>query len=146
MIIIFRVHRTPKPRNIVMTLVTNKIPIIKLSNYKVLIDSGSDVNLISENMSKLYKHKIVSENLTFKTANSKLHCKNSITLKIFNQPHKFFIHTFNKDCDLLFGINILKDLKCEINFANEIIKIKNIEFPFIPISESNFHKLNFRSE
>lgn len=40
---------------------TKTIPIITFQNFKILIDSGSDINLITEQTVKQYNMKILEE-------------------------------------------------------------------------------------
>lgn len=129
-----------------MTSKLKSIPLIKFNDYLILIDSGSDINLISPNIVKQRNLKIIQKPITFKTAQGKVRCKDCVEIKIQNKKFEFFIHEFHKESNMLFGVKILEHCNTLMDFKNKTITFGNRKFKLLSSHTLNNSYIQFRHE
>lgn len=105
----------------------SKLPYVQIDNYRILLDTGSSINLIHPGFIKKYLPHVKThkETFTFNTATGKSKGNKYVNLKINDITVKCHVYDFHKNFNLLLGFEILKDLKMKIDFSTELVYCNN---------------------
>lgn len=100
------------------------MPFIKISDYKIILDTGSTQNYINPNLVKPNFSKF-PELFTVHTCNGKSSGKEFTFFQYKNLNIKSYIFNFHKDFHILLGIPGIKLLKTKFDFTKEEITFLN---------------------
>jgi len=98
---------------------------IKGKILRAMVDTGSSINLMTENFGD---NKEQIEKLKVFTINGSMEINKSITLdpsKICPSKQKFYLHKFSNSYDILIGRDYLRDSKAKIDYEKETVTLGN---------------------
>ena len=123
------------------------------SNYafKMMIDSGAEMNMMSLSLVELLNLSIDKEmegNAMGIGGQTKMHGVVHCTIKIHNEFYDIKFHVTDQKHDkymVLIGLDFLYKYQCDISLRNRCLSIQDIKVPFINDYELKQHKIPIRT-